>query len=176
MYFLGIVLKQDLNDGYLNPEYILCRSERQSAARTGFRVYRFGSPGYSTAARVLVQRPVDHPELVEFLSNYRTRDHVYKKGVANALTEKYRPEGALFWFECNEYGEMTGKKVYIKKIPDSRFERDNCAKAIKKAQEKEISMTERFTDQPGLFLSEGKVQNLWNPTNLHWYHNGKEAK
>lgn len=32
-------------------------------------------------------------------------------------TKKYYPKGALFWFECDEYGEPLGTAVFIENVP-----------------------------------------------------------
>ena len=51
-------------------------------------------------------------------------------------TKKYYPKGALFWFECNKFGEPLGSAVFIEKIPrkikgkeDSGMQRLEAARA-----------------------------------------------
>lgn len=48
--------------------------------------------------------------MIDYLSTYRTQDKMYGK--------HYVPVGALFWFECNQYGDLLGSCYFIKTVPD----------------------------------------------------------
>lgn len=68
--------------------------------------------------KVLVTSLVDNDAMIDFLCAYRTRDHMHgDKRYKHEDTKKYYPHGALFWFECNQYGEPTGTAIFIEKIP-----------------------------------------------------------
>ena len=55
---------------------------------------------------------------ISLMVNYRRRDHKISDGFAPELCKKYYPKGALFYFECDEYGRQTGPAVFIKRVPD----------------------------------------------------------
>lgn len=147
MYYLGIVLAKDINDGYINAEYVLCKSLGRSKNRSPYRVYRYGNPTFFSIPRILFPIPYCSNDLIDFLSNYRTRDHIHIKGRSIARTKKYTPVGALFWFECNKYGEPTGKKIFIKRIPDKKYSRDNAKNELmKKIERKRLTVNELLKD------------------------------
>ena len=109
-YFLGLTLKRDVLNGSFWPSYVLCQARTTSENRTGFRVIKQldGEPS-KNLPRVLVTDPFKHDELLDFLSVYQTQDCF--KGV------HYHPEGALCWYECNQYGDPTGLVLYARKVP-----------------------------------------------------------
>ena len=97
-YFLGIVAMEDMLEGNMMPSYIVCQSKRKSESRSGLRVVKANSTMVGMD-KLLVANIHAHPELIDFMSNYRTRDHMHTKNLRQrARTRKYTPEGGLFWF------------------------------------------------------------------------------
>lgn len=120
MYFLAIVAKSDLLRGRIVPSYTLCVSHGTSENRSPYRVYKANST-HANAPKVLVSSIHDQKPLIDFLSNYRTRIHMHKaRYCKKSTTQKYYPEGALFWFPCNEYGEQIDAAIFVKTVPDSK--------------------------------------------------------
>lgn len=120
MYFLAIVADEDVKNGNFVPSYVLCKSCGTSQNRSPWRVYREDLA--RNVPRVLVRSMNGKEQMIDFLSQYRTRDHMHGlKRYDHLLTKKYHPKGALCWFECNEYGEQTGPAVFIKRVPDERI-------------------------------------------------------
>lgn len=160
MYYLGIVLKKDMNDGYINAEYVLCKCKSKSNNRTGLRVFRYGSSLFKNAKKVIVPTIDSHPELIDFLSNYRTRDIMHTTGKKHDLSKKYAPEGALFWFECNEYGEDLGNKIFIKRIPDKSVgkKNDDGKERLEEWYEQEFLFKDLLKDDESFVLINKKVQ------------------
>ena len=118
MYFLAIVSQQDLLRGNIVPSYILCQSHGTSENRSPWRVYRADTK-LASCPKAMVRSLNGNEAMIDFLSAYRTRDHMHgSKRYKHSSTTKYCPEGALFWFECNVYGEPTGSALFIKTIPD----------------------------------------------------------
>lgn len=127
MYFLAIVAKEDLLRGNIAPSYILCASMSNSENRSPWRVYRANTN--FNCPRVLVKWPTGNEAMEDFLSHYRTRDHMHgDKRYKHSSTKKYYPEGALFWFECNEYGEADGPAIFIKNVPDKSIAQSDGGK------------------------------------------------
>lgn len=120
MFFLAIVSHEDLLNGNIVPSYVLHWSRGNSTNRSPWRVYRANAPPVSTP-KVLVKYPFGNDIMIDFLSHYRTRDHMYypNKKSSHKKSQKYYPKGALFWFECNQYGDPTGSAVFVKRIPDA---------------------------------------------------------
>lgn len=97
MYFLAIVSMQDLLRGNIEPSYIMCQSHGGSLNRSGWRVFKANTIG--NCNKVLVRSPVGNEPMVDFLSSYRTRDHMHgSTRYKHEATKKYYPKGALFWF------------------------------------------------------------------------------
>lgn len=48
--------------------------------------------------------------MVDFMSSYQTQDTMRGK--------HYHPYGYLCWYECDSYGDPTGKVYLIKKVPE----------------------------------------------------------
>ena len=115
-WYLGIVDKNDAKKGEWHPTWILCKSTEMSDARSGYRVIRVGG-GLDGMTRVLVTSQTGNELLIDFLSNYRTRDKMI--GTASKRkTRKYYPEGFLCYFACDLTGQRTGPATLIKRVPD----------------------------------------------------------
>lgn len=126
-HFLGIVTDQDILDGNIVPSYILCQSHGEKDTRSGWRVIK-QEPGsmFLGMNKVLVKTLIGNEAMIDFFRNYQTRDHEHgDKHYTYEETKKYYPKGALFWFECNEYGEPGQCAIMIRRIPDksTRFEK-----------------------------------------------------
>lgn len=146
MYFLAIVSQQDLMRGNIVPSYTLCQSHGASENRSPWRVYK-ANTSLATCPKVLVRSLHGNEAMIDFLSAYRTRDHMHgSKRYRHHNTMKYRPEGALFWFECNDYGEQTGPAVFIKRIPDPTIHgSDGGLQRLKEALTKTYTVNELFS-------------------------------
>ena len=51
-----------------------------------------------------------HEDMIDYLSTYRWQEKFKGK--------HHVPRGALFWFTCNSYGDLTGSCYFIKNVPD----------------------------------------------------------
>lgn len=119
-YFLGIVVDQDILHGDMSPSYIVCQSHGLSEKRSGWRVIRQDKTNKAlrNMNKVLVKSLIGNDLLINYMCNYRTRDHMHgDKKYSHEQTKKYYPKGALFWFECNQYGEPNGTAIFIKRVP-----------------------------------------------------------
>lgn len=89
--------------------------------------------------KVLVNDPANHPELVDFLSGYRTRDHMHgDKAYDHEETKKYYPKGALMWFPCDPHGDRLNKPpIFVKRLPDLKVKgmSDQGKNRLEKANE-----------------------------------------
>lgn len=134
MYFLAIVSQEDLLRGNIVPSFFLCQSHGGAESRGPWRVYR-ADTALASCPKVLVRSPVGNDAMIDFLSAYRTRDHMHNsRKYKHHQTKKYHPEGALFWFECNIYGEPIGSAIFIKCIPDKTIHgRDGGLARLKQA-------------------------------------------
>ena len=134
MYFLAIVSQEDLLRGNIVPSFFLCQSHGGAESRGPWRVYR-ADTALASCPKVLVRSPVGNDAMIDFLSAYRTRDHMHNsRKYKHYQTKKYHPEGALFWFECNIYGEPIGSAIFIKCIPDKNIHgRDGGLARLKQA-------------------------------------------
>lgn len=132
--FLAIVADDDLRKGIIEPSYILCTKDVETASRTDLIVKRANEMG--DCSKLLVNSLSEYDELIHFLSNYRTRERV-SDDIPNKLTKKFCPIGALFWFPCDKYGNQDESQppLFIKRVPDRRFPRDGT-KAILEAERK----------------------------------------
>lgn len=147
MYFLAIVAKSDLIRGKIVPSYILCVSHGTSENRSPYRVNRANS-SFAHVPKALVRSMHGQEALIDFLSHYRTRDHMHKaKYCKTHTTRKYYPEGALFWFPCNEYGEQTDAAVFIKTVPDPKVGQsaDDGWQNLKQAMSRKPTCVELLT-------------------------------
>jgi len=144
MFFLAIVSQEDLLRGNIVPSYILCKSHGVSENRSPYRVYRANTPLVG-CPKVLVKWPSGNDILIDFLSHYRTRDHMHNdEQYHHESTKKYYPEGALFWFECNDYGEATGPAVFVKRVPDRTMQA--TTDAGKQRMEERLAMKPSVND------------------------------
>ena len=60
--------------------------------------------------KAMVTSMFGHEDMIDYMATYRTQDKWKGK--------HYTPEGALFWFTCNRYGDFTGSCYFVKKVPD----------------------------------------------------------
>jgi hypothetical protein len=164
MYFLAIVSQEDLLNGNIAPSYILCQSHGTSEDRAPWRVYRANS-NFANSPKVLVPYPSGNQAMIDFLSHYRTRDHRHRAKYYNHVhTKKYYPKGALFWFECNEYGEVTGPAVFVKNVPDKTItKQDNGKERLEEALSYSPSVNELFSRNPWAMdlLASAVKPKLW---------------
>ena len=117
MYFLAIVSDVNIQKGIILPAYTLCKSQGTATTRSGWRVVKAGSH-VERMPKVLVATPYGHDEMIRFLENYRTRDHMHGlEQFSHESTLKYYPKGWLCWFECNIYGDITGPAILIEQVP-----------------------------------------------------------
>lgn len=149
MYFLAIVSRDDLLCGNIVPSYILCQSHGGSESRSPWRVYRANTV-LANCPKVLVRSIAGNEIMIDFLSAYRTRDHMHgSKRYRHKSTKKYYPEGALFWFECNIYGEPTGRSIFIKRIPDKTIKgEDGGFTRLKEHLEQKPTTKDLLTSDP----------------------------
>lgn len=116
-YYLGIIKEEDVRKGNYEASFILCQSKGTSEKRSGWRVIKTKST-YVTMPKVLVNNMYGNEAMIDFLSKYRTRDHMHNSKYRHEKTLKYYPKGWLCWFECNKYGVPSGNVLYIKNVPD----------------------------------------------------------
>lgn len=150
MFFLAIVSHEDLLAGNIEPSYTLCWSQGNSPNRSSWRVYR-ANASFTNIRKVLVKHPSGNEAMIDFLSHYRTRDymHTKKSKRAHQRSKKYYPEGALFWFECNEYGEKTGAAIFVKRIPDPSISTsDDGLRRLIEYQSQRIHLNDLFCRDP----------------------------
>lgn len=146
MYFLSIVSQEDLLRGNIVPSYILCQSHGGAESRGPWRVYR-ANTSLASCPKVLVKTPVGNDAMIDFLSSYRTRDHMHNsRKYKHHQTKKYYPEGALFWFECNVYGEPTGSAIFVKCVPERNvYKNDSGLSRLKEALSTELTTKDLLT-------------------------------
>lgn len=147
-YFLGIVLQRNLRRGIIEPSFILCRD--QSVSRSGFQMVRVGGKR-DKLPRALVTTPLEHPELEQYAATYRyrerppgdTRYHRRKR------LKKY-VVGALFYFECNAYGERAGPALFVTRTPVTRSGaiNNNNKKNLEDAMRRRKSVKELLIETP----------------------------
>lgn len=149
MYFLAIVSQEDLLNGNIVPSYVLCQSHGNAESRSPWRVYR-ANVKQANCPKVLVCWPSGNDAMVDFLSRYRTRDHQHGARYYNHVhTKKYYPHGALFWFECNEYGKALGPAVFVKRVPDKTIaSQDGGKQRLEQALSYSPSVSELLSRNP----------------------------
>lgn len=118
-HFLGIVLEEDILNGTIIPAYILCQSKGTSENRSGWRVIRQSEDNsMANMPKVLTKTLIGNDNMIDFLCNYRTRDHMHgDKNYKAEDTKKYYPKGALFWFECDKNGKPLDNAIFITRVP-----------------------------------------------------------
>lgn len=154
-YFLAIVSQDDLLKGDIAPSYIVCQSHGTSENRSSWRVIRQDKSNklLRNMNKVLVTSLLGNDLLIDFMCNYRTRDHAHgDPRYSYEETRKYYPKGALFWFECNKYGEPLGTAIFIIKVPlnkNVRFaESDGGFNRLKAAISVKPKLNEVLANEP----------------------------
>ncbi len=149
-YFLGIVADEDYQKGIILPSYILCQSHGTSENRSGWRVIKQNADNPLTGMnKALVKTPVGHQPMIDFLTDYRTRDHMHgSKKYSHEETKKYYPKGAMFWFACNEYGEPGNHAVFITTVPAKKSGPDEGFQRLRQAQQKVPEPKEVLSGEP----------------------------
>lgn len=118
MYFLAIVGDPDIKVGNWVPSYVLCRAEKHSESRSGWRVID-ANGRHKNMPKILVKTIEDKQIMIDFMSKFRTRKHGHKsRKYAYKNTKKFYPKGMLCWFKCDEHGKQTGSAIMIKRVPD----------------------------------------------------------
>lgn len=149
-WFLAIVKKEDGKHGNFLPYYVLCKSKGTSENRSGLRVVKYGSSLYKMN-RALVTDINRNNHLIDFMSNYRTRDHMHgSKHYRHKSTMKYYPQGYLCWFPCNAYGEQIGPPLFVKTVPDppKGSNTDDGFQNLKEFMEYRPTVSELVTEDP----------------------------
>lgn len=151
-YFLAIVLQENLIEGEIWPAYILCKTKGRATTRSGIMVKNMTNTSQMSLTPLYVKNPEEHPELVEFLSHFRTRDHRHDSKYDHELTKKYYPHGALFWFECTATNRQTGNCIYVKRVPDKSSSRqtDQGLAVLNEFIDREVNFKELFMDEGGM--------------------------
>ena len=150
-HFLGIVADDDYKAGKIIPSYILCQAHGKSENRSGWRVIKQNKDSsLLNMPKVLVNSLTGHEDMIDFLSSYRTRDHMHgDKHYDHDETKKYYPVGAMFWFSCNEYGEPGNYAVFITTVPvDRSVKVDSGFERLKVAQQRKLPLKEQWTGEP----------------------------
>lgn len=150
-FFLGIVAKSDLLKGRFEPSYVLCKSAGYSSKRSGLRVAKVDASLANSMPKLLVADISKHPEFVDFLSNYRTRDHMHgDKHYRHVSTLKYTPEGAIFWFPCSLSGVRAPRAtpIFVKLIPEKGGKTDGGFERLKEAMAKTPTLLELLNNEP----------------------------
>ena len=165
--YLGLVVTKDLLKGKIRPSYIMCQSEGNHPGRAPWRIVRIDG-GFDKMARVMVTDLLGNDDMVDFFSAYRRRDHGHTMSKRlHDRSMKYYPEGALFWFECNVYGEETGVATYIKAVPDKemirKYDVDSGFSRLKERWNAEPSIAKQIGCEPSLIpLQKNDVKKIVN--------------
>ena len=113
--------------------------------------------------KALVRELEGHEDMIAFLSNFRTRDHMHgARRWKHERTKKYYPEGALFWFECDVYGRQNGPAYYIKHVPDPSADRDEAFRNL-------LQERERIPDVKELLLREKLFMVMPEAVRMVWH-------
>ena len=151
-YFLAIVAGDDLDRWGICPSYSRCQSHGHTETRSGWRVVKQTQRDtFPNMGKVLVTSLIGNDTMIDFLRSYRTREHMHgDKRYDHEATKKYYPEGALFWFGCNRYGEPTGESVFIRRVPDEqRGKTDAGFERLRQAQARLPTLKELLCAEPG---------------------------
>jgi hypothetical protein len=64
-------------------------------------------------------------------------------------TKKYYPEGALFWFECNKYGERSGPAYFVRNVPYKKYRQktDKAFETLKEIREAPLDFKNILLDE-----------------------------
>ena len=155
-YYLGLILDKDIKIGNFSPSFVLCKQNKQSETRAPWRMVRpDGAQG--KMPKLLVTSFNGHEDMIDFMSAYRTRDKMYKKGRGkrSKAMMKYYPKGALFWFPCDIYGIQKDAALFIKRVPDKKhtgntnfFKQDQGFTRLKQAWAYRPSIKEILSHEP----------------------------
>lgn len=147
-YCLGIVTTRNLVEGDIFPEYVLCKIYRKKNNRSDWIVKSTNE--VNRFNKILVTNIAGHEDMISFLSHYVTKvpKNRIDKRRKSGQYKKYTPKGALFWFKCNRFGEMTGESVYIKNIPDKSVKRDCGYQRMIEELNTNHTLTELFSKEP----------------------------
>lgn len=170
-WFLAIVKKEDVAKGNWIPFYILCQSHGTAETRSQWRVIKRGS-SVQNMPKVLVTSIHGNELLVDFMSGYRTRDHMH--GSKHKSTKKYYPEGMLCWFPCDHYGQQTGPALIVKRVPDYHGTSDRGLEIYKQYAQTEKLCSFMLSNEPGfedLYMSRPKLAQL----NKYFHFNRRHA-
>ena len=157
-HFLGIIAEDDFQQGIMIPSYILCQSHGTSENRSGWRVIK-QTPNNAMLGmnKVLVKTLTGNDDMIDFLSNYRTRDHMHGDShYKHEQTKKYYPKGALCWFECNKYGEPGQLAIFITKVPvkQNQHKTDSGFQRMKQSKEKTPKIKTILSDNELMEMNE----------------------
>ena len=142
-FFLAISLQKDVVKGTFWPSYVLCRAYTTSAKRSGYRIIKiFDGVQQRNIPRLLFTEIYGHEDLINFMSSYQCQDENGKH---------YHPRGYLCWYECNKYGEPTGKVIPIKKVPEYIWIyafSERGFQRLKKERKKKMKLKEILSKEP----------------------------
>jgi len=107
--FFGIVDKKDLRKGNFKPKYVLCRGKNPGT-------YQLTYEGtVDKGSVILVTTPYGNEDLINYMS------HATVTINAGLGRRKQRiAAGTLFLFECDVYGRLLGRALYIKDVPEQK--------------------------------------------------------
>ena len=89
--------------------------------------------------KAMVTSIYGHEDMIDYMSTYRTQDKMKGK--------HYIPRGGLFWFTCNQYGDLTGSCYFIKSVPDQELYATSYFGTYRKRKPKEVpTLPKVFTD------------------------------
>lgn len=144
MFILGIIAESDAQKGIMIPSYILCRDKSPSTTRSGYRI-RTGDAITDGVPRVIFPDIDGYDRFIDFMSFYRTRDHMHNsENYSHEDTKKYYPKGLLAWCKCDKYGTPLGSIVPIKWVPDKsmKCKNDTGHKFITEYHEPDCSLAD----------------------------------
>ena len=148
MYFLGIILEENLKQGIFLPGFALCKVEHEKGSRSGWYMTNMARIG-STNRKVVVRSLIGHEDMVNFCSSIRGRSCSLKNpNYTKEEKKKYYLRGALCWCECNEYGDFTGTAIFIKRVPDLSLYCNYAFERLKKERETVVDPKDLFIREP----------------------------
>lgn len=112
MYWtLGIIARDDMISGNFRPSYVLCK-QKDGLSNSCMKRCDLVTPHNIK----LYKDRNDSEALIEYYGAYRPKswDETEQKYISII------PEGGLFWFECNRFGELTDQNIFIMRVPVSR--------------------------------------------------------
>ena len=139
-----------MDAGSYAPDMVLHRNlQRLSDARSGWVVQKTNRSYIRRldTPKVLVNDILHQDDIITFMSNYRTKDYIYK-GRRRRKGKKYAPKGCLCWYPCDAYGTQTGPAIFIKRIPDAGRSTDDGYTQLKIYRQHVVTLTEIFSQDP----------------------------